>query len=327
MKVIRLGNDPIISPLSHPEAGPNIQGPSLIRVPEWIENPLGQYYLYFADHKGAYIRLAYADDPRGPWVLHTPGSLQLADSLFPTKAPPVPPGGVEKVRAALAKAGINLDNLEHDLIKEMTAPHIASPDVHVNNINKSIVMYFHGLQGFGDQKTRVATSPDGINFTALPEILGLTYFRVFKWRGWTYSLAMPGQFYRSKDGLSNFEKGPLLFNRNMRHSAVQVRGDTLYVYWTEVGETPEHIKLSTIELDRPWQDWHESASQEILRPQLTWEGADQSLVPSVRSVAYKRVNQLRDPAIFEDGEKTYLLYAIAGESGIAIAEVKYPKIY
>ena len=315
----------MISPLSHPEAGPNIQGPSLIKVPEWIMDPLGKFYLYFADHKGAYIRLAYADDPRGPWTLHTPGSLQLADSFFPTKAPPVPPGGVAKVRAALAKAGINLDNLEHDLIREMTAPHIASPDVHIDNLNKSIVMYFHGLQGFGDQKTRVATSPDGINFAALPEILGRTYFRVFRWRGWTYSLAMPGQFYRSKDGLSNFEKGPLLFNPNMRHSAVQVRGNSLYVYWTEVGETPEHIKLSTIELDGPWQDWHESASQEILRPQLTWEGADQPLVPSVRSVAYKPVNQLRDPAIFEDAGKTYLLYAIAGESGIAIAELRYPE--
>ena len=242
-------------------------------------------------------------------------------------SPPVPPGGVEKVRITLARAGINLDNLEHDLIKEMTAPHIASPDVHVDNSNRSIVMYFHGLQGFGEQKTRVATSTDGIRFTALPEILGRTYFRVFKWRDLIYSLAMPGQFYRSKDGLSNFEKGPLLFNSNMRHSAVQVRGNYLYVYWTEVGETPEHIKLSTINLEGPWQDWQESESREILRPQFEWEGADQALVPSVRSVAYKRVNQLRDPAVFEDAGKTYLLYAIAGESGIAIAEITYPKTH
>ena len=39
----------------------NINGPSLVRVPEWVENPLGKYYLYFAHHRGAYIRLAYAD--------------------------------------------------------------------------------------------------------------------------------------------------------------------------------------------------------------------------------------------------------------------------
>jgi hypothetical protein len=33
------------------------------------------------------------------------------------------------------------------------------------------------------------------------------------------------------------------------------------------------------------------------------------------------VNQLRDPAIFEEDGRTYLLYAVAGESGIAIAEL------
>jgi len=33
---------------------------------------------------------------------------------------------------------------------------------------------------------------------------------------------------------------------------------------------------------------------------------------------------LRDPAIFEENERVYLLYAVAGESGIAIAEVVLP---
>ena len=33
------------------------------------------------------------------------------------------------------------------------------------------------------------------------------------------------------------------------------------------------------------------------------------------------LNQLRDPAIFEEDGRIYLLYAVAGESGIAIAEV------
>ena len=37
--------------------GGNIQGPSLIKVPDWVENPLGNYYLYFADHRGIYIRI------------------------------------------------------------------------------------------------------------------------------------------------------------------------------------------------------------------------------------------------------------------------------
>ena len=45
------------------------------------------------------------------------------------------------------------------------------------------------------------------------------------------------------------------------------------------------------------------------------------LEPSVRSTAYGHVNQLRDPAIFEEDGRVFLLYAVAGESGIAIAEV------
>ena len=33
------------------------------------------------------------------------------------------------------------------------------------------------------------------------------------------------------------------------------------------------------------------------------------------------VNQLRDPAIYEEDDRVYLLYAVAGERGIALAEV------
>jgi hypothetical protein len=36
----------------------------------------------------------------------------------------------------------------------------------------------------------------------------------------------------------------------------------------------------------------------------------------------QRVNQLRDPAIFEDDGRIYLLYAVAGEQGIAIGELR-----
>ena len=58
---------------------------------------------------------------------------------------------------------------------------IASPDVHVREGAQQIVMYFHGLEGYDYQCTRVAVSRDGINFKALPENIGRTYFRVFKY--------------------------------------------------------------------------------------------------------------------------------------------------
>jgi len=56
--VTRLGSGAIITPDMDDRMGGNIQGPSLIRVPDWVENPLGKYYLYFADHRGTYIRMA-----------------------------------------------------------------------------------------------------------------------------------------------------------------------------------------------------------------------------------------------------------------------------
>jgi hypothetical protein len=62
--------------------GDNINGPSLIRVTEWVQNPLDKYYLYFAHHQGTNIRTAFADKLEGSWQLYGPGVLDLADSLF-----------------------------------------------------------------------------------------------------------------------------------------------------------------------------------------------------------------------------------------------------
>lgn len=314
----RLGDGPILSPESHPQLGANIQGPSLIRVPAWIDAPLGKYYLYFADHKGLYIRLAYADDLRGPWRVHEPGTLQLAASYFLTGPPPAPPDQMAQLRNSWDPT-----KWSHDLLTEATTPHIASPDVHVDAAHRRIIMYYHGLEALGRQVTRVATSGDGIHFEARPEILGRTYMRTFEHGGYTYAMAMPGQFYRSRDGLSGFETGPTLFEANMRHAALLRRGDTLYVFWTRVGDAPEVIMMSTIPLSQDWMTWNESAPVEVLRPERDWEGANAPRIASVRSTAYGRVNQLRDPAIYEENGRIYLLYAIAGESGIALAELHF----
>ena len=103
MQVTRLLDRPIIGPDSDPSIGVNIQGPSLIRVPKGVPDKRGAYYLYFADHKGTYIRLAYADVLTGPWSIHVPGSLSLADSRFPT-APPAPASAAAAFARAIADA-------------------------------------------------------------------------------------------------------------------------------------------------------------------------------------------------------------------------------
>ena len=318
IRVQRLVDRPIVGPDAHPSIGANIQGPSLIRVPEWLTDPLGRYYLYFADHKGRYIRLAYADALSGPWRIHVPGSLRLEQTPFPTEPPPVSPEAVRRVEAHNRERGVRIG---HDVAQEMTTPHIASPDVHVHDGDRQIVMYYHGLEAAGRQVTRVAVSRNGVDFESHTDILGRTYMRVFNYRRITYGLAMPGQFYRSRNPLHGFEEGPLLFNPDMRHAAVLVRGDTLYVFWTQVGHAPERILLSTVGLRGDWLNWRASEPVEVLRPERAWEGADAPLEPSYRSVAYGEVNQLRDPAVYVEGDAVYLVYAVAGESGIAIARV------
>ena len=321
--ITRLLNEPIIRPDLDPSIGENIQGPSLIRVPNWVKDPLGRYYLYFADHKGLYIRLAYADELTGPWKIHAPGSLPIEQSYFAPTPPPISDEQLAELTAARQGVSGLGSPVSHDLALEFTMPHIASPDVHVNNETQNIIMYYHGLEGPAFQHTRVATSKNGIDFTAREENLGRSYFRTFKHNEMTYALAMPGQFYRSEDGFTKFEEGPRLFVPNMRHSAVIVRDDYLYVFWTRVGDAPESILLSTIDLRSDWMNWSESEEIMLLKPEFDWEGASAPIEPSVRSTAYGQVNQLRDPALYVEDDEVYLLYAVAGESGIALARVNF----
>ena len=320
VRATRLLDRPIITPALDPSIGRNIQGPSIIRVPDWVGQRLGRYYLYFADHKGSFIRLAYADAVTGPWRIHRPGALRLEDSQFLTSPPVVDDDEVRRLEQRYAARGVRLG---HGVVEEATAPHIASPEVVVDEARRVIRMYFHGLEGVAHQVTRVAHSADGLRFDVSERSVGPSYLRTFVWEGQTYAMTMPGQFYRAIDGVSRFEAGPRRFNPNMRHSALLVRDGFLYVFWTQVGDAPERILLSTIDLAGDWLAWRESEPAEVLRPERVWEGAAAPLKPSVRSTAYGTVNQLRDPAILEDRGRTYLLYAVAGESGIALAELHF----
>ncbi len=299
----RVQGGPIIPAGIDLPAGDNVQGPSLIKVPAWVKGRLGNYYLYFAAHKGDSIRLAYADTLEGPWKIHPGGTLQLGESLFPTALPDI----------------ADSDDKGDDNLK----PHIASPDVHIDHANRRIILYYHGILSKDNQQTRVATSPDGIHFEPRAPLLGPSYFRVFEHDGYHYALGMPGIFFRSKDGFNDFVRGPALFGADQRHTALLKRGNELFVFWTRVGDVPERIYLSRIDIGGDWSRWKAGEAVEILRPAHAWEGADAPLEPSVRGTAFGHLNQLRDPAIYQENGRTFLLYAVAGESGIALAELQF----
>ena len=312
----RLIEEPIIHAALDASIGVNIQGPSLIRVPDWVEEPLGRYYLYFADHKGRFIRLAYSDQLSGPWQIHTSGSLCLEDSRFPTE--PVEPSG-----DIGATTQVSPGELLHSQEYEGSTPHIASPDVHVNHEERRIYMYYHGLLSFATQRSRIATSDDGINFVAEEPVLCRTYLRVVPFGDSILGMVMPGILYRLEHARGPFEDGQQLFPSEARHHALLANRDRIFVFWSEVGEAPEHIKVSVIEQPLNKETIKVKHLESVLKPELEWEGANAPNEPSVRSVAYGCVNQLRDPCIFVEDGRIYLLYAGGGESAIGIAELKW----
>lgn len=116
-----------------------------------------------------------------------------------------------------------------------------------------------------------------------------------------------------------------MFGRDQRHTAVLNRGNELFVFWTRAGDAPERIYLSRINLAGDWTQWKAGPPIEVLRPERAWEGADAPVVPSERGTGFGHLNQLRDPAVFEEDGRQYLLYAVAGESGIGLAELKFDR--
>ena len=285
LKLTRCESNPLITLNMHPSLGENINGPSLIRVPDWLPNPLGRYYLYFAHHHGTFIRLAYADNVEGPWKIHAPGTLQLEQTPY--------------------------------------NEHIASPEVVVDHDARQIRLYYHGRNAEKHQYvqfTNLATSSDGLNFTSQQKPLAQgSYWRLFEWRDWVYSLAMPGAFFRSRDGLGNFEPGPTLFEHTMRHSAVRVRGDVLDVFYSRWGDTPERIVYSQIALQEDWLNWRETPALTVLEPELEYEGVGQPLIASEKGFTYDFKRELRDPGLYSEAGKTWLLYSFGAEQGLAIA--------
>jgi hypothetical protein len=317
----RLPQNPLITINSSSTLGDNVNGPAIIRVPSWIEHPLGRYYMYFAHHMGTHIRLAYADAITGPWRVYEPGVLRVENSAF-FRPQPDPP-----------------ENLENFYT------HVASPEIYVDEPNRRLVMWFHGWwtdgtrwpvgeaaarewarqRGYG-QYTQSALSTDGVHFDVRPAISKTSYLRVFQRDGYFYGVARNGLLLRSKDPTASFEAGRSVFRsgeyaNRVRHVALLAKGSTLYVFFTGIGDAPERVMMSTVDISGDWQSWTASNPIELLRPQAPYECPTLPNQPSDAGDIKGPAQQLRDPALFQENGKTYLFYSICGEQGIAVAEV------
>lgn len=139
---------------------------------------------------------------------------------------------------------------------------------------------------------------------------------------------------RSKDGLTKFESGPSVFpdgeartgdlnGPGPRHVAVLPENGGLWVYYSSIGAAPERIRRARLALTSNWREWKVTASEDVLRPEREWEGATLPVTQLKAGAVKGRENALRDPAVFVDTDgRRYLLYSVAGESGLAIAELK-----
>ena len=299
---------PIVSAASSPELQGNVNGPSLVRCPSWINPAPAKYLLFFAHHEGRSIRLALADRLQGPWRLHHPPPLTLEDSLFATESP--------ALDALDPEARRFIDNQQ-----DGNYPHIASPDAWVDESARAIRLYYHGRLDNGLQRTRVAVATHALEFVAHRETLALPYLRILQRDDWFYALSMPAQLYRSRDGLSGFEQGPRLTGEPIRHHAFLHSRGVDYLFWTRVGDRPERILASRIDSSGDWRDWRLGEAVEIHRARSDWEGAALPPDASRYGGVMEPANQLRDPAIYEEDGRIYLLYACAGEQGIGIGEL------
>jgi len=327
--------------------GENMNGPSLIRIPDWIlpedrADPSAVYYLYFAHHDGSYIRMAWAADVEGPWTFYQIGSL-------------VPLGD----RGVLDNG---LDDLDLGLGVVIEENHLASPDVLVDDEARQIIMYFHSGSStfFNDneinsQNSWVSTSDNGLEFldNIRPVRLGPSYFKVFSHGGQLYAVDNSGTPKRAPDPDNPWEPPADYYSGStisrlwesndnntfqdaifdalgvprselrVRHSAVRVVGDELQVFYTQRGDILERVQLSTIDLSVDFDDWVLSyPGQDILQAIPGWEGGQFPPERSELGAAPEDVNQLRDPDIFEDTDGSlYLVYAGGGEDALGIAEL------
>ena len=325
----RVSESPIIREAMLPgEEGASINGPALIRVPDWVPHPLGRYYLYFAHHAGKSIRLAYAERVEGPWKM----------------------------------AGSDVQSLESQTAVEN---HVASPEVVVDEVSHRIYLFYHGwvpekikaagtaVDGEDGQWTAVSVSTDGIHFTPLNRIVGPSYLRVFAHRGQWFALNHSGVLRRAAKLGEHFDPiatvvgpeiadavdpallhepgatpanqrpttGPLRYT--IRHVGLDVVGDRLTVFFSCVGHRPERILATSIALQGPPESWRARDTIEVLRPGTAEEGADLPLAYSRGGISPTRVHELRDPAVYREGPAAWLLYSVAGEHGIGLAKLQY----
>lgn len=233
MNITKFG--PIIQPDMLPEDfdNSNINGPSVYRTPDFFHKSLDKYTMYFAHHKGKFLRLATASKITGPWRV-------LPDKVLP--------------------------------VEDFGCDHVASPDVLIYE-DYIELYYHTGHEDRSPQKTYKAISTDGINFSDKQGPIGPFYWRNYIEGGNHLALAKYKNqsgisFYKSVDGSFN-EIGKCI--PKMRHCSLddshvyfsRIGDEPESIYRIEHGSTELELVLE------PTEDFE--IQDTIVRP--SWPGS------------------------------------------------------
>ncbi len=250
--------------------------PSVFHAGEYLDDPLGEWYLYYAPHENpGGISLMYADSLDGPWTEYA--SNPLVSSVWQPY---------------------------------YSVNHVSSPDVIWNAQEGQVFLYFHG----GNDQTRYATSADGVSFTyggtAVTNAMGGTtttetsYARVFEHPDPT-SAYQYGMFYMENTTANS---------RRIR-VAESVDGRTWTVRPTPV-VTPGSADAGNVSAANLWEwggqlyvIYHASSKKIFARtidPTLTQVGAPVVLYQS--SGAGTDVGRAASPEIVTADGATHLFY-------------------
>jgi hypothetical protein len=192
----------------------NINGPSVIKVPDWVKNPLGKYYMYFAHHQGKTIKMAYSDYPDRDFRIHEGGVLKLEDTPCNT--------------------------------------HIASPDVHWDK--QGCIMLYHGDTDDGQKTFLADSKDGVSFQKLLPRPMGPFYMRSFVHDGVDYGIAKNKNVDSVIGTLKGCEFNEMFnLLPGSRHCATLVEDDNLHIAYSIVGEAPERIYICKIKLGDEWE--------------------------------------------------------------------------
>lgn len=270
----------------------NVTGATLVRLDNKSYTKY-KYLLYFSSHNGTYIRLAMSDSVTGPYRVtrHKIARMYFRRSIFRKN-------------------------------------HVASPEIY-RIANKSYLITHSPIRGSVAQYSFVGRLFFGrfvlrSRKTSLP-----SYLRLFEYCGDLYAIARKGEFFRLRPDLGIEGKidvdlsMAVLPSRDdqttvIRHPFVTTINNELICFYTRIGDAPERVlaaKITGLTDGMP----RFGPALEILKPEETYEGADLTVTPSSKGRSRQPVNELRDPYIFQEGNKIYLFYSVRGEQGIALA--------